>query len=43
MTTEARHILIVEDDAGLARLFGDKLRHGGFRCDAVESARSCLA
>ena len=39
----ASHILIVEDDPGLALLFGDKLRLDGRTCDVVDSGQACIA
>lgn len=42
MTATPSHILIVEDDAGLAQLFAHELGDQGYHCDAVTSAAACL-
>lgn len=42
MPSESTHILIVEDDQGLAELFGDLLAQDGVRCSHVESGRLCF-
>jgi len=42
MPVAPSHILIVEDDAGLAQLFSEELAEQGFRCEALSSAAACL-
>lgn len=42
MNTTATHVLIIEDDAGLAQLFQDELCQQGLRCDTVSNGAACL-
>ena len=42
MTATPSHILIVEDDAGLAQLFAQELGDQGYQCEALTSAAACL-
>jgi PAS domain S-box-containing protein len=42
MTTESRHILIAEDDVGMAELFSIGLTERGYQCQVVHSAEDCL-
>ncbi len=42
MGNESRHILIAEDDVGMAELFSMALTERGYQCQAVHSAEDCL-